>query len=161
MGRWEKTGALDNASYTQNVQEGFILTQGSLHLEFDDNVFGARPNFPSFQLLMVHKNHPIQVTDCRKISIYPVGDKRLIGDVLRDKNPNVYDSVSFFLAPYDIRLPENYPGRIWTTFADGFVNADGSKRDASLVYIDKRGLSIDGQYIKTLSVIPHLRFLHT
>lgn len=154
MGKWKKTGALDNAFYNQVVKDEFILTQGSLCLEFGDNPFRARPYFPSFQLLKVHKNHPIQVTDCGRITVHPAGDKRLIGEVLRDKNPNVYDSVSFFLAPYEIKLPEDYPGRAWTTFAEGFVNQDGSKRNASLVYIGKRGLEIDGQYIDTLSVIP-------
>jgi len=152
MGRWETLNSW-NAVYSQVIKEGFVLTQGHLSLHFDDNPFGnARPNFPSFQLLKVHRGYPVQVSDGGKVGIRPVGDKRLPGEILRDKNPCVYDSVSFFLAPYDIQLPKNYLGGVFTHL-DGFVDSDGKRDKASLVYIDKRGLNIDGVNVITLSLV--------
>lgn len=96
MGRWEKKNDPLNSIYKQTVKEGFILTQGHLQLSFDDNPFNGDINFPSFQLLMVHRNHPFKISYGGRVSVRPLGDKRLQGDILRDKNPNVYDAVSFF-----------------------------------------------------------------
>ena len=110
------------------------------------------PSFPSFQLQKVHRDYPIQVSDGGAVGINPVRDKRLPYEILRDKNPCVYDSVSFFLAPYDIKLSQNSLWRVFT-YLDGFVDLDGKRNKASLIYLNKRGLNIDGAYVRTLSLV--------
>ncbi|MFA5992124.1 MAG: hypothetical protein WC796_00275 [Candidatus Pacearchaeota archaeon] len=149
---WENK-FLDEGICRQTVTEGFILTQGSLHLNFDDNPFGnAAPYFPSFQLLQVHEGHPFQITDSGRIIVRPIGDERLLGPILRDENLQVYDAASFFLAPYDIRLPKDFPGKVLAQF-DSFIDQEERRNTASLVYTGERGLEIDGQDISTVSVV--------
>ena len=151
MGKWQKVD-MRKSLYRQTVDDGFILTQGCLDVGFNDSPFSARPIFPSFQLLRVHKNRPISVVDNGRIRIRPEGDTRLVGQILRDKNPNVYDAVSFVLVPYKVQLPADYPGEVFANF-DGFVNSDGRRNLASLVYINERELEIDGQYVNTVSTV--------
>jgi hypothetical protein len=153
MGRWERFGSpLLDQVYRQIVREGFVLTQGTLHLSFDDHPFGnLKPIYPAFQLLMVHKNHPIEIADGGRFSVSPHGDKRLPGDFTRDPNPNVYDSVTFFLAPYRLNLKPDYPGKM--DLIDGFITLDNKKNLASLVYVGERGFNIDGQHASTVSTI--------
>ncbi|MEN9626619.1 MAG: hypothetical protein RL557_947 [archaeon] len=150
MGSWENIGTL-NPAYAEVVTEGFLLAQGNLNLSFKDNPFGDRaPHFPSFQLLKVHSNRPYEITHGGKVSIRPWKDTRLLGDIVRDTRPGVYDEVSFFLVPYEVTLPSDYPGRVFATL-DGFETMQGSRNRASLIYADRMG--IEGEDVLTLSTI--------
>jgi hypothetical protein len=146
----------ENASfsvYQQVVEEGFILTQGNLEFRFEDSPFNIKPQYPSFQLLKVHRYYPIAISDGGKVSVRPWGDSRPTGDILRDKNSKLYDSVTFFLAPYGIRLPQDFSGRVLNVFEDGFLNLDGRRSQASLVYLEKAPLEVDGPNVLTTAIV--------
>jgi len=150
---WEQTSSINDV-YRQIVREGFILTQGYLNLGFEDNPFGEGVIYPSFQLLQVHKRHPIEIGFGGRVSIRPVGDTRFPAEIWRDKNPKVYDTVSFILLPYE-REDLQYLGSPWKKLAtlDGFMTSEGGRNRVSLLYFGGKGLEIDGQHTITVSTI--------
>jgi hypothetical protein len=153
---WKKPRIGGDANYSQVVKEGFVVTEGTTHLCFPGSPFAECMNYPTFHVLRVHRNHPIEISDCGGIfSIRPVGDTRLIGDIVRDKNPRVYDSVAFFLTPYDIRLNEQYPGVVLAKFPKGFRKTGAEESGpASLVFMNQRGMGVDDRDINILSIVP-------
>ena len=156
MGNWKKITS-ERYVYKEIVKDGFLATQGTIALNPKDHPFGnSTPSFPLFQLLKVHRNYPMRVIDTGdKLNVRPKGDERLIGRILRDKDKTIYDSVSFFLAPYDIQLDETYPGKVVARMHEGFTNLDGEKVDSSLVYLDgkKEKIEIDSMGVRHLSRI--------
>jgi len=146
--------------YEQVVNEGFILTRGQMQNGFGENKYhglGGKVDLPCLHLLQVHPDHPMGITfsgDNNMPSVRPVGDKRLLGPIVGDKNPLVYDSVLFLLAPYDV-TSETKEKDVWegtVVFNNGFKGVDSVRSPLSLFY-SFGGVEIDHRGIRNLSVI--------
>jgi hypothetical protein len=152
MGEWDDTAG--SGVYRQTVTDGFILTKGSLNINLGEHHFGDLSlKFPSFQLLKVHEGCPMNIYDGGKIEVRPSGDDRLIGEILRDPDPKVYDAVTFLLAPYEVDLSSDHPGNVLEKM-DGFQCEDGNRNFVSLIYVPERNItSVDGDGVRNVSVL--------
>ncbi|MBU0957862.1 MAG: hypothetical protein KKF56_03565 [Nanoarchaeota archaeon] len=162
MGRWKSISPWSqDHMYKQIVREGgFILTRGAMNLSFGDpenHALGGRVAIPSFQLLKVHKKHPMRVIDSGKITIRPQGDTRLMGRIVDDPDPTIYDSASVFVLPFpyssdsDRDLNQTFGG-VWE-LSCGMKREDRTETGVTVLYHGKRGLSIDGTEARTWSVV--------
>ena len=140
------------------VKEGFIVVNSyaTSHSFVDKdakgNPFGRDFHAPKFQIMKVHRSHPVRIKfiDFNYIKIFPVSK------VYNDKMN--YDVCTFMMIPYDVQDL----GKHWKKFPveRGFSSIGGEERESSLVYL-AHGLEIgSGNFgvseVMHSQVLPHL-----
>lgn len=141
------------------VRRDYIVFEGRQYFSFcdensPDNVFKRSIRAPIFQVIKVHRNHPLRITSCSHsyFHVKPLDDNRMPAQIWRDKK--AYDCVSLILIPFIIYPPDAVKEKLafLESLADGFLARDNSVSDASLYYIP-HGFGVDGSHGLTYSVV--------
>jgi len=152
---WENTGNPLKKYFRQQVNEGFLLTEGMF--QYGGGESGLDSIYlPTLGILRVHDTHPFVVSDTgEKITVRPAGDKRLIGPISRDENPKVYDSVVFALFPDYCEQDFSGSGdtKVLARYKSGMVALnEGWSPGVSLV-CHLRGALVDEQGMRVFSTV--------
>jgi hypothetical protein len=159
---------LRNARDSRIVKKDFIIAESVsstfsfLHKEDPHNIFGRDIFAPIFQIMKIHRNHPVRISSTSSgfTRIYPLSEDnvskknfRFPGEVYKDKIN--YDVASFMMVPYEVGNTG------WEVFniENGFDSISGKEKNSYLLYTDS-GLEISSPYcvseIMPSQVLQHL-----
>ncbi|MBS3151984.1 hypothetical protein J4230_01095 [Candidatus Woesearchaeota archaeon] len=134
----------DYSVYKHTYLDGLLLLDGNVCFSDRDlrNVY-----IPTLQLMKVHEDHPIKLTYGGRISLKPEGDERLIMQICKDPDQNLYDGISILFCPPSYDFPE---GKQKLVAKQGFEFSDNTKGDLTVGYAEGRELPLGCEGINTV-----------
>lgn len=141
------------------VKDGFVMVQSSFNsfsfLSGDSplNPFKESMYVPALHFLKVHRGHPLRAFSAKTghLHLAPLNDERMPGRIYADKM--AYDSTGFMVVPFDVTSLDREGTQV-TKLENCFRAIDGSKSDASLVYMPRESHPTASPGVRAFSFIP-------